>query len=116
MLDFGFYNMDCLEEMKEFPDNYFDLAIVDPPYGDGGGTGSVKMGADLEETLIDTSRSVCRTGGTWAKKYTKKSLRGILPQEKNTLKSYSVSHAIKLFGAEIILNYHRQDALLSGRS
>lgn len=33
MLDFGFYNMDCLEGMKEFPDKYFDLAIVDPPYG-----------------------------------------------------------------------------------
>lgn len=38
MLDFGFYNMDCMEGMKEFPDKYFDLAIVDPPYGDGGGT------------------------------------------------------------------------------
>ena len=37
MLDFGFYNMDCMEGMKQFPDNYFDLAIVDPPYGDGGG-------------------------------------------------------------------------------
>ena len=36
MLDFGFYNMDCMEGMKQFPDNYFDLAIVDPPYGDGG--------------------------------------------------------------------------------
>lgn len=35
MLDFGFYNMDCLQGMKEFPDNYFDLAIVDPPYGAG---------------------------------------------------------------------------------
>ena len=34
MLDFGFYNMDCMEGMKQFPDNYFDLAIVDPPYGD----------------------------------------------------------------------------------
>lgn len=36
MLDFGFYNMDCVEGMKEFPDNYFNLAIVDPPYGGGG--------------------------------------------------------------------------------
>ena len=26
-------NCDCMELMKEFPDNYFDLAIVDPPYG-----------------------------------------------------------------------------------
>jgi len=33
MLDFGFYNMDCMEGIKEFPDKYFDLAIVDPPYG-----------------------------------------------------------------------------------
>lgn len=36
MLDFGFYNMDCMEGMKQFPDKYFDLAIVDPPYGSGG--------------------------------------------------------------------------------
>lgn len=33
MLDFGFYNMDCMKGMKEFPDKFFDLAIVDPPYG-----------------------------------------------------------------------------------
>lgn len=33
MLDFGFYNMDCMEGMKQFPDKYFDLAVVDPPYG-----------------------------------------------------------------------------------
>lgn len=35
MLDFGFYNMDCMEGMKQFPDKFFDLAIVDPPYGSG---------------------------------------------------------------------------------
>lgn len=27
------YNADCMEAMKEFPDKFFDLAIVDPPYG-----------------------------------------------------------------------------------
>ena len=27
------YNMDCVAGMKEYPDKYFDLAIVDPPYG-----------------------------------------------------------------------------------
>lgn len=32
-MDFGYYNMDCMDGMKEFPDGYFDLAIVDPPYG-----------------------------------------------------------------------------------
>lgn len=30
------YNEDCLVAMKDMPDNYFDLAIVDPPYGGGG--------------------------------------------------------------------------------
>ena len=24
---------DCMDVMKDYPDNYFDLAIVDPPYG-----------------------------------------------------------------------------------
>ena len=28
-------NMDCMDFMKEFPDKFFDLAIVDPPYGIG---------------------------------------------------------------------------------
>jgi len=26
-------NMDCMELMREYPDNHFELAIVDPPYG-----------------------------------------------------------------------------------
>ena len=27
------YNIDCMEALKEFKNNQFDLAIVDPPYG-----------------------------------------------------------------------------------
>lgn len=29
------YNEDCVQGLKRFPDKYFDLAIVDPPYGIG---------------------------------------------------------------------------------
>ena len=29
------YNMDCIEGMKQYHDNHFDLAVVDPPYGIG---------------------------------------------------------------------------------
>lgn len=41
------YNIDCMEYMRTLPDKAFDLAIVDPPYGDGnqdigGGYGSHK--------------------------------------------------------------------------
>jgi site-specific DNA-methyltransferase (adenine-specific) len=34
------FNEDCMDVMARYPDNYFDLAIVDPPYGIGesGGT------------------------------------------------------------------------------
>jgi len=27
------FMLDCLPAMKEYPDNHFDLAVVDPPYG-----------------------------------------------------------------------------------
>lgn len=33
MLDFGYYNMDCMDGMKQFPDKYFDIAVCDPEYG-----------------------------------------------------------------------------------
>lgn len=29
------FNRDCMDAMKEFPDRFFDLAVVDPPYGIG---------------------------------------------------------------------------------
>ena len=29
------YNRDCMDVMREYPDGYFDLAVVDPPYGIG---------------------------------------------------------------------------------
>ena len=70
-------NRDCLEAMKEFPDKFFDLAVVDPPYGDGSQTVNVEreressIGTDLAVYLTNTK--VSRTGGKWAAKYGKKS-------------------------------------------
>ena len=48
------YHADCMEALKEFPDQFFDLAIVDPPYGIGvmsmnytkGGVPRVRTGND----------------------------------------------------------------------
>lgn len=48
-MDSGFYCMDCMEAMKQFPDKFFELAIVDPPFGIG------------DKKLTQ--------GGTWASKY-----------------------------------------------
>lgn len=35
-----FQNIDCMIGMKEYSDNYFELAIVDPPYNVGASDGS----------------------------------------------------------------------------
>jgi site-specific DNA-methyltransferase (adenine-specific) len=40
-------NMDCMELMAEFPDNHFDLAVVDPPYGIGE-SGKTGYGEDIQ--------------------------------------------------------------------
>ena len=51
MLDFGYYNMDCMAGMKEFPDQYFDLAIVDPPYGISIGANASTIGGGVWHNL-----------------------------------------------------------------
>lgn len=66
----GLYNCDCIEAMREYPDKYFDLAIVDPPYGSGGVE-------DWEKKTrfgprFDKYKKHGRTGGGYFKKYGKK--------------------------------------------
>lgn len=51
------YNEDCIEGMKRFPANYFDLAIADPPY-------------NLSEGGVwkwDNSQKLLGMGGNWNK-------------------------------------------------
>ena len=38
------YNCDCVEYMKQLPDNYFSLALADPPYSHGGSDVIIKGG------------------------------------------------------------------------
>ena len=138
-----FENRDCVEAMKEFPDNFFDLAIVDPPYGDGsqtvnverereresasvqpirrqirplqGSVGGVAWQAEIPPRYTDRERTadnrtehgVTRIGGSWARKYTKKSLRGMLRRNKSILVSCFASHEIRSYGVETISHYHR---------
>ncbi|MGI6234453.1 MAG: hypothetical protein ACOYI6_04260 [Christensenellales bacterium] len=88
LLSPGLHLMDCMEGMAGFPDKYFDLAIVDPPYGGavssreetndilrGGGAliNGAPKAADASadgSTVITSARiKAGRTGGTWAAKY-----------------------------------------------
>jgi len=50
-------NCDNMDLMREFPDKYFDLAIVDPPYG---------INADIKN---NTNKMQCKKSATESKKY-----------------------------------------------
>jgi len=54
MPDINFYNIDNIEFMREKPDNYYDLAIVDPPYGIGA---DVKNNTDKKQSKKSASNS-----------------------------------------------------------
>jgi site-specific DNA-methyltransferase (adenine-specific) len=77
------YNEDCIEVMKRYPDNYFDLAIVDPPYGIG------------EDGLKNHSRGKA----TKATKYTPKNWDKEPPQEEYFNELFRVSKNQIIFGA-----------------
>ena len=70
-MDDGFYLMDCMEGMARFPDKYFDLAIVDPPYGGGNkdyDATTQRYGGRFSK-YFDVNIETDRTGRTWAKKF-----------------------------------------------
>lgn len=69
------YNANCLEIMRTFSDEHFDLAIVDPPYGG-----------------VFSGDKIDRTGGSWSKKYGKKiNYWDVAPDEEYFLELFRVS-------------------------
>jgi site-specific DNA-methyltransferase (adenine-specific) len=54
MSNIEYYNEDCMIGMARYPNKYFDLAIVDPPYGIG-----------AENGTGDYSKAVVKTGKKW---------------------------------------------------
>ena len=118
-------NQDCLSYMTTLPDDYFDLAVYDPPFGDGSSQivnverereNFPGSGTDSDSDLTDTRKTVTRTGGTWAEKYGKKSSRGTLPRRKNTSMKSFASHAIRSSGAAITSTFRRLAASWYGAS
>ena len=51
------YLADCMDIMRDMPDKAFELAIVDPPYGDGG-----ELGKQEAEQIRRTVRQVQHRG------------------------------------------------------
>lgn len=80
-------NDDCMAVMRELPDNAFDLAICDPPYG---------IGVDGQKECI------CKNPKHNRKAHEQKGWDKLPPPTSifGNLKGY---HAIKLYGARITL-------------
>ena len=67
----NFFHGDCMEYMKDKPDGYYDLAVVDPPYGGGGMSSATEKtdSAGCSNVTTLKSQRICRTGGSWSVKY-----------------------------------------------
>jgi site-specific DNA-methyltransferase (adenine-specific) len=88
------YNEDCMEVMARYPDKYFDLAVVDPPYGINGGGDNRKAIATKSGNNL---KRLGRPGGlTWDKE---------IPKQKywNELKRVSKNQII--WGGNYFLDY-----------
>lgn len=80
-------NGDCMDVMRELPDNAFDLAICDPPYG---------IGIDGQKECI------CKNPKHNRKQHAQKGWDKMPPRMRIS-ENWNVFHAIKSFGARITL-------------
>ena len=107
----SFINGDCMEFMRTCPPNFFDLAIVDPPYGlgdkllKGGHTGRVKFHElyalnewddnKPDELYFNELRRVSKNQIIWGANYYLEYLgntRGIICWDKRKGNVYNFSH------------------------
>lgn len=79
------YNMDCLEGMKQFPDKYFELAVVDPPYG------------------ININHNIGRRKGDKHSDYKKVNWDNDIPTAEYFAELYRVSKKSNHMGRELLL-------------
>ncbi len=86
MSEINFYNIDCVEFMKTKPDNYYDLAIVDPPYG------------------ISVNMNAGRKKDTKSKKRTVKKWDNETPSEEYFNELFRVSKNQIIFGANHMID------------
>ena len=95
------YNVDCMEYMATLPDKAFDLAVVDPPYGDGNSQSDHGDKAQWNGFggCFGRYKKVTRTGGTWAEKYGKRIIAwDVSPGEEYFKELFRVSRNQVIWG------------------
>jgi site-specific DNA-methyltransferase (adenine-specific) len=82
--------MDCMDGMKQFPDKFFDLAIVDPPYG---------LGIDGQKESISKNPKHNR------KQHIRKSWDSSIPDKDYFYELFRVSKNQIIWGANYFVKY-----------
>jgi site-specific DNA-methyltransferase (adenine-specific) len=91
--------MDCIALMKEYPDKYFDLAVVDPPYG---------INADVKNS---TDKKQSKKSASNSKKYGEQKWDADVPTKEYFIELFRVSKEQIIWG----VNYYPFDFLAGGR-
>ena len=76
------YNTDCIEYMRTLPDNHFDIAVCDPPYGHGNDESLLGGGRGSDSDSSGISANRFHRGGVFEKYH--KTLRGMVPEILHT--------------------------------
>ena len=92
-------NEDCMELMARYPDKYFDLAIVDPPYG---------INADVKNS---TDKKQSKKSASKSKKYGEQKWDADVPTKEYFNELFRVSKEQIIWG----VNYYPFDFLAGGR-
>ena len=93
------HNEDCIPAMKQYPDNYFSLAICDPPYG-------IDIGNDDRFGKKTSKKAITHT-----KNYTKKDWDLDIPTKEYFNELFRVSKNQIIWG----VNYFPDERLCGGR-
>jgi site-specific DNA-methyltransferase (adenine-specific) len=93
------FNIDCMAGMKQYPDKYFDLAVVDPPYG---------INADSKNSV---NKMQSRKSASRSKKYGDQKWDSEVPDEEYFIELFRVSKNQIIWG----VNYYPFDFLSGGR-
>ena len=95
------YNIDCMEFMRSIPDNYYDLAIVDPPYGN-----------DDAIDLKDTVNAIGKTHTHYAKRPKYESFENIEPDNDYFIELKRISKNRIIWGFNYLTNLYERSGVL----
>jgi site-specific DNA-methyltransferase (adenine-specific) len=96
------FNIDCMEYMSQFPENYFELAIVDPPYG---------INADIMQNDLGGKKGFTKNAGTY-KKYHQTNWDNKIPTDDYFAELKRVSKNQIVWGGNYFHNLHLEGVIV----